>query len=164
MEHTHERVISVSLNEAEWQAFIQKTPTANRRDWMQSEFDDLARRHPVLAELVGRANRHLWMLAPSQDGVTALLEAFSERTDDGTALRWSIVSPKGKNEVGVPPEPKPTSSRPSASRSSTAASSATRSGFSMGRVIMAVPRRMRSVCAAAWARKTSGDGRPPSCS
>lgn len=26
MEHTHERVISVSLAEAEWQAFIQKHP------------------------------------------------------------------------------------------------------------------------------------------
>ena len=32
-----------------WQAFIRKTPTANRRDWMQSEFDDLARNHPALA-------------------------------------------------------------------------------------------------------------------
>jgi hypothetical protein len=77
-----------------WQAFIRKTPTANRRDWMQSEFDDLARNHPALAELLGRANHHLWMLAPSQDGVTALLDAFSERTDDGTALRWSLADPE----------------------------------------------------------------------
>ena len=77
-----------------WQAFIRKTPTANRRDWMQSEFDDLARNHPALAELLGRANHHLWMLAPSQDGVTALLETFSERTDDGTALRWSFADPE----------------------------------------------------------------------
>ncbi|MNP56905.1 hypothetical protein D3C76_1516680 [compost metagenome] len=75
-----------------------------------------------------------------------------------------MVSPNGKNEVGVPPEPKPTSSRPSDKRSSTAVSSATRSGFSSGRVIMAVPRRMRVVNAATWARNTSGDGRPPSCS
>lgn len=44
------------------------------------------------------------------------------------------------------------SSRPySASGSSNfAASPPPRSGFSIGRVIMAVPRRMRSVCAAAW--------------
>lgn len=77
-----------------WQAFIRRSPTANRRDWMQSEFDDLARNHPALAELLGRANHHLWMLAPSQDGVTALLEAFSERTDDGTALRWSFADPE----------------------------------------------------------------------
>jgi hypothetical protein len=77
-----------------WQAFIRKTLTANRRDWMQSEFDDLARNHPALAELLGRANHHLWMLAPSQDGVTALIEAFSERTDDGTALRWSFADPE----------------------------------------------------------------------
>jgi hypothetical protein len=77
-----------------WQAFIRKTPTANRRDWMQSEFDDLARNHPALSELLGRANHHLWMLAPSQDGVTALLETFSERTDDGTALRWSFADPE----------------------------------------------------------------------
>lgn len=77
-----------------WQAFIRKTPTANRRDWMQSEFDNLAHNHPALAELLGRANHHLWMLAPSQDGVTALLDAFSERTDDGTALRWSFADPE----------------------------------------------------------------------
>ena len=74
-----------------WQAFIRKTPTANRRDWMQSEFDELARIHPALTELLGRANHHLWMLAPSQDGVTALLANFSERTDDGTALRWPFA-------------------------------------------------------------------------
>nr|VXZ84342.1 Uncharacterised protein [Klebsiella pneumoniae] len=60
--------------------------------------------------------------------------------------------------------PKPTSRRPSVSKSSTAASSATRSGFSIGKVIIAVPRRIRSVCAATWARNTSGEGRPPSCS
>ena len=77
-----------------WQAFIRKTPTANRRDWMQSEFDDLVNKHPALSELLGRGNHHLWMLAPSQDGVTALLEAFSERTDDGTALRWSLADPQ----------------------------------------------------------------------
>lgn len=71
---------------------------------------------------------------------------------------------EGQNEVGVPPEPNPTSRRPSVSKSSTAASSATRSGFSIGKVIIAVPRRIRSVCAATWARNTSGEGRPPSCS
>lgn len=49
-------------------------------------------------------------------------------------------------------------------RSSTAASSATRIGSSSGRVTIPVPRRMRLVAAAAWARKTNGAGRPPSSS
>ena len=73
-----------------WQAFIRATPTANRRDWMQAEFAELAR-HPALAELLGRANEHLWLLAPSEDGVLALLATFAERTDDGTTLRWSFA-------------------------------------------------------------------------
>ena len=73
-----------------WQAFIHATPTANRRDWMQAEFAELAR-HPALAELLGRANEHLWLLAPSEDGVLALLATFAERTDDGTTLRWSFA-------------------------------------------------------------------------
>lgn len=73
-----------------WQAFIHATPTANRRDWMQSEFAELAR-HPTLTELLGRANEHLWLLAPSEDGVLALLATFAERTDDGTTLRWSFA-------------------------------------------------------------------------
>jgi hypothetical protein len=76
-----------------WQALIARTPTANRRDWMQSEFEELGR-HPALAELLGRANEHLWMLAPSQDGVLLLLAAFGERTDDGSALRWSFRDPE----------------------------------------------------------------------
>ena len=74
------------------------------------------------------------------------------RWSANAAPRCSLVRPKGRNEVGVPPEPNPTSRRPSVSKSSTAASSATRSGFSIGKVIIAVPRRIRSVCAATWAR------------
>ena len=65
---------------------------------------------------------------------------------------WSIVSRQGKTKLGCR-RAKPTSSRPSASRSSTAASSATRSGFSIDRAIMAVPRRMRSVCVAGVGEK-----------
>ena len=76
-----------------WEAFIQATPTANRRDWMQAEFTELAA-HPALAELLGPSNQHLWMLAPSQDGITALLETFAERTGDGAALRWSFRDPQ----------------------------------------------------------------------
>ncbi len=46
--------------------------------------------------------------------------------------------------------------------STTAASSATRTPFSIGRVMIAVPSRIREVRAAAWERKTSGEGSPPS--
>ena len=72
-----------------WEMFIAAQPTANRRDWMLSEFRELSRL-PALSDLLGEANTHLWTLAPSQDGVQSMFAVFSERTPDGTALLWSF--------------------------------------------------------------------------
>ena len=76
-----------------WQLFTAKTPTANRRDWMQSEFSELAKL-PALNELLGQSNSHLWILAPSQDGIMKMLDAFSERNDDAKELKWLFRDPE----------------------------------------------------------------------
>lgn len=76
-----------------WQLFTAKTPTANRRDWMQSEFSELANL-PALNELLGQSNSHLWTLAPSQDGIMKILDAFSERNDDAKELKWLFGDPE----------------------------------------------------------------------
>jgi hypothetical protein len=76
-----------------WQLFTAKTPTANRRDWMQSEFSELAKL-PALNELLGQSNSHLWTLAPSQDGIMKMLDAFSERNDDAKELKWLFRDPE----------------------------------------------------------------------
>ena len=57
--------------------------------------------------------------------------------------------PNAGKDFGLPPEPRPISRRPAERVSVTAASSAIRTAFSMGRVMIAVPRRTRSVRAAA---------------
>ena len=74
----------------------------------------------------------------------------------------ALSRPKPAKADGVPPEPSPSSRRPFETRSNTAASSATRTGSSSGKVTMPVPRRIRDVRAATWARNTNGAGRPPS--
>ena len=78
--------------------------------------------------------------------------------------RSALSRPNASNAVRLPPGPTPTSRRPPDIRSSTGASSATRIDSSSGSVTMAVPRRILDVCAATFARKTSGPGRPPSSS
>ena len=102
--------------------------------------------------------------SPPGSGRPAQASRSTWRCPASSVPRSALSRPNASNAERLPPGPTPTSRRPPDIRSSTAASSATRIGSSSGRVTIAVPRRIRDVCAATCARKTNGPGRPPSSS
>ncbi len=78
----------------EQEAYFQRHPTENERDYLEATFRELSKL-PSLGALLGPANTNLWRFGPSAEGAKLLLEFFRRLDDEGSEarLRFPFIDP-----------------------------------------------------------------------